>query len=1544
MYRMMTFSQRLGAPKATPVRKTITQVVASPAAKGVDATELTAGKTANSGRAGFEITAPKTGLAQGFKLSKNTERGSRFNATLKINWPIYRSVVAYKPRAAVQAVTTRPVGPQLRPIKKAPHHTAPRKARPFYVNGIPVSDQIAEIKRAEAIEERVRAQQNARDAWLAGLRLKGARILRAHQEHKRARDELRKLITAQLAGLNTQWARTAAYWAARVSTPQSARRTRRTSAKSVHLKNARLTHEPNWLASTPTISPANYAGNLGSFCPNKNQKKNGWRQYKRQPSTFPPPTSGKEDLAWVPRPFGSCYLRGINSPYKNLACSTLRSLPHSEDILRFFSSNPLAEDTAGRFKLVKTSSIGESVCYHLCEALDGRSFSELLRLISPQDVVGADEAVPKASRTTPPIEALGGVHLVPTSLPPTVKAAGFDRVWNSSLWPTQATDVRAVWNVSFQDRSISMQRTSEFTYHYPSELNRALLPSRFEDYLLGRWAYKPQRGQDFDELFIPTNYSRHFTPTPPARNVLPEFESISDVLNGSLDMKKLDAADNAAAFSRALGSRGQRVIPGWEAAKVPRWQRLREFAMSAENTRQYFEMAYRLISRYIAATAAESMNDRIPNCSLVVDDTSTNIEIIHINAETILPPPPQQGAQPQPPLNGEAQFWTYPSQHELLTGRAQFIDGEGLSREEIAQLIAALAPSGRHQTPYLRRIWHGETMDIEDNYVMNVCRHTFPNDVVKIFVHHGSSPTPLPANGDHLNPNDAQWIIDHAFDVPDPRIIGSLIRALSSRHDLSDTFEEAYDAVMYRTIAWRYADGRTTNIVGHTYDFIDASGYNTLYLPRNNTRYSYFDIFFMPTGLASEMERFLARSPDHQIQIATLISWFRAVAINWAAKSLTLDGNSWRSLRAGGGNQFVRNHIDKWVRKYYNDPINLWSSVHANAMAHQYGFAPSAKTRMTEESRVVGWWSDYASPYLANHYYELWAMQTMPTFQVLPYYDPEEKTSHVQWAPDAPKPAQSWPAFNETRSARLAREMQAYPGYGWLGDGGAEYNIQFYVAQGNHGEWAKDGGISKALPVWWEGEYTHTLPGGVNAGNLDTLSPVNTPWADFVCPGSLRSHNLRNNRIINWGVRQNNRVGPLTSMEAHRWWRATMGKEHISLMVNYISPITERREIDAISDYSVTLWESGNNFAGLTFSNFTQDVQKADGRFSDLRPKQQTFESKFDSKPSRFSQHQPALTTRKAGPQPSTKASMHFGKLVVPPGQALNDTAVDGDLQFENKYPHHQTQVPRLQEGTVEHERDGFHSYSDPAPPPRLSEIERRVQAHKAELDKAFAEYLAESSKYTRKTREDAAEKEATQRERATQRALGQQSRGGKSRITPPRSSDTAKPGKKEATFGNTKYQEQASRRTKQDGGLTPNDSPAAQAQSDAQEIATKLLAMFGNPAAKTAGSRRPTSPPRPEERPDSPEDWADAAENPDPYDDAAQREDQYDLPMTKGTTMVPPGQDPSSVKPPIGQYRHGEGGSANQDFASQFYATMHGANGPGTSKFDPNKSNTPKN
>ncbi|UTS95838.1 putative structural/gag protein [Rugonectria rugulosa dsRNA virus 1] len=957
------------------------------------------------------------------------------------------------------------------------------------------------------------------------------------------------------------------------------------------------------------------------------------------------------------------------------------------------------------------------------------SIMDLLSSLDPSIVIGS-EAAPAINAPANPIQALGGVRQVPTALPVFHTGPGLDRTWDLATMPTQVVASDISWFETADPPVLEARRVSHFVRHFPATSGTPRLPQTYTSTQRFHMLYGGQ--EVLDNATRPTLFKRFFKPHPSTRDFRSDFSALEAVMSGSLDNGKLAAAESAASFSRCLGSRGNRLIPGWESATQQRWLNLRQSYNVQNANRQYFQQCFRLAGRFMTAKIAENYMSSAQDGHPEVHDTATSVRIVHINAAPIFPASVVAGAQAAPPQNGEHAFWDPQAQNDLLLGRAQFVDAEGFSREEIAQYLAAIVPTNEDNLPRLRL--REPLADDTETYLFHNQRYTYPNGVTTVFVHHGNSPLP--------NAADTAWIAANTNAFPNSAVLGTVIRTISMRHDLGTEFSRAWDAQLYRVGATMSNSVTTKGPEVDNYQVRNASGSLESYCPRDVTGFGYYDVFFTPVATDTFMEGVLALDSRSLVTNAMLSCYFLQNSINWASKASTLLARHW-GVPPPQGNQFIRNHLDKWIRYYYSDNLNVWSTLLANTMGLQYGFSPSSYTRQCEDASLPYWWRNDIAPYINIHYHELWAMQVIPVFQVLPYYDPDGKTSHVSWPVGAPAPSDSLYSFSG--KVKLAREGKVYPGLSWVGDGGAEYNAQFYTAQSFNGFYPyEQRGVFGARLQWWDAEHVHAFPRNPNPGAYTPMSPIHSSWASFIAPGSLNSFRMQRDSLVNWGVNPlNTAEAPFTDRVKLNWWQASMGEAGCSLMVNYVSPLIEHREIDTLANYSTVIWEAGNQFGGMTFANLYDEITKANDKFGSIRPPQAPFvrAATLPYDPASVRPDTRILARREtsahgSSKQPDSDTFNRYQALATKreaQGRPERQSEPQAEVQYVGRYPHFQSDLPNFSEYQAQNDPvSGTHLLpadprleEGPYSPGGLTRIKEELLARvNADADKAFDDYI----------------------------------------------------------------------------------------------------------------------------------------------------------------------------------------------------------------------------
>lgn len=809
-----------------------------------------------------------------------------------------------------------------------------------------------------------------------------------------------------------------------------------------------------------------------------------------------------------------------------------------------------------------------------------------------------DAARPTGEQLAASIPELGGVRAVLTELPAASVSTSFNKSWAPALFPRQLTMINR--NYSGDSTLFKIVRESTFIRHFPKLKASPQLPETFTaagNYVV---AFKREVNAAFAHVRS-CDFSRYFDiALPNLQPLQSRFEGLGPILNGALDSDSITAAERVLATNRFLDTRGNRQVVRWEAETWSRWLQLVNFNRATATTGSWLQTFYRLWARYLQAII-KAEYPVAPNCRVEFnvhagpDSHGNSCDIVHINA--ILPPGPT-------PANPEDPMWTPAAQADLRSGYAQFIDAEGLSERELIEFISALAPlkeshvntltyhepevahyesdtaaeaeasasaasKAKGKAPATRKVVDSPAKATD--LLTGAARYAFDNGVNTIFVHHGNKPLPDQATQDRIR--------DSVNGAPDLQAIASLILSLVTKYALGSYAETAFEAVLSRTVTFKSSRCRGTrpNVVAD--GWINADGHADLFLPRAITAHTYVDAFRMPVTPSAYINDVLALRHSELLNTAALYAQARATSLNWACFSISMVGAQWNAGIGTSNNQFIRNHTDVWLRRYNSDPLNLWSSVHANAMAHQYGFSTPAAVRATEAGLVVNWWLDHIAPYIVNPYMDLWMMECIPSFQLLPYHSESGNSPAPQWPADLPRPAGDYLTFQG--DVQVARDRPPFTGRTWVADGGSTRNAQFYVAQGDGDVFRYEGTAPSLNLSYWSSQFYHQFPQAPTNLSVTWMGDLNGPFADFILPGSVPTLNMPNNRVYAWGVHLTG-SGSERNAVARRWYELSLGAGDLSLMVNYLSPMRGKREIESLADYSQFIWEDGNSFAGIT--------------------------------------------------------------------------------------------------------------------------------------------------------------------------------------------------------------------------------------------------------------------------------------------------------------------------------------------------------------------------
>nr|QWE35565.1 hypothetical protein [Phomopsis viticola mycovirus 961] len=792
----------------------------------------------------------------------------------------------------------------------------------------------------------------------------------------------------------------------------------------------------------------------------------------------------------------------------------------------------------------------------------------------------------KDSFLSNPVGALGGVKFTLTQLPTEARSANIDKHWLPNAFSGNMLDQPLRYLFMNARTCISSRRTSEYERHYPRRHSLVDLPETFSANLDSiRWfKFRPQTNSHT----IQTAYvGKNWIAPRSSRTVSAEFSDLDGLINGATDKQTLSTSQDRVAGTRFLGSRGDRIIQGWQAENIPRGLRFSAFTRQALKNVDYRSLAFRLWSRFLIESEFQelvSFNGTLPAEDQLPDLTLTTRGPSRANAQlTFIHAGIPAGAVP---VNPEAPMWTDDAQAGLRAGTKQFIDAQDLSVGEIIELVSCLDRT-IDDNQLLAKYGNQRDGEAYSHPLSRFLHNDCPVD--EIFIHTGAAST--------LTPAQQQQIINHAHQRPDIGSITTVLRVLAVRHGIASQLDFGLELAMNRNSVFlaESAPSARPNTPRHL--FLCSDGNYQLFLPRNYTASAYIDAFMQPMYPSQMLDQTLDSKPNEIIHSAALLGFFRMVSLNWAAFAMSLRGRHWQHRPTNEPIQRIRTFINIVLRTFNFDKITDWSTVHANAMAHQYGICPSPSVRSTEAGYVEHVTAEWTAPYFVNHYLELWAMDFMPTFQILPYFDKDGGSARVSWPQNLPNPIPPYEAF--MNRVRLARDTPVFSKELWKSDGGYTRNAQFFTAAGRDDMYRFQGHPNDVSLMRWQGERVDSFPVAPAAQAIVWMENLNSPFSDFILPGSITNYNFQTNREYTYGIQANGQVDRVTR---DRWFNAAKQEPFTSLMINYIHPTKDRRQLDNQLEYSTLLLESGNTYSGMVVVPHTLPDYEVDANFDPRAP------------------------------------------------------------------------------------------------------------------------------------------------------------------------------------------------------------------------------------------------------------------------------------------------------------------------------------------------------
>jgi len=654
------------------------------------------------------------------------------------------------------------------------------------------------------------------------------------------------------------------------------------------------------------------------------------------------------------------------------------------------------------------------------------------------------------------------------------------------------------------------------------------------------------------------------------------------------EIEALKRAD-AALINRFAGTRGNRVILGWEAQHLNRAGAFRTMALADSEGGSYYRFMARLWTYFALdciSTASEttwgpnnSKRWTLTNAILPADlaynpngqRVSQRISLIPIGARLNLGAPGAVNVNPEELLMGENY---YPDAiAELSAGQAHFLDVENMSDEEIQLAIVCLTAKDEQ----FRVSWHHTATDVR--YEALVDRwHEAPDNVPnKIYLHYGARPCPTQAAAETLLLGRAAIRTDPGLPALSPwgkyytrGLVGRLITHFIRKHHCAADAWNAFDAVIYRFGGYSALDLPSTRANANGVP-LSAFGERGFKFPPDVTITGYFDTFRYPMSMESD-------APDVLKVLngtSSALCWTGfyachalASSLAWPAYAFSMRQEEWQYLAnpLPAANEYLKNHVSAFTKTLYSTELNPWTAMVAKSCAFMYSFSPCSFTLMTTAQLVEPLFLDNCVPWLANPYHSMWMVKYIPNFMVLP-----GENEVPSWPDNQPKPVFSASESSQPR-VRLARNLHLFTGRAFVQDGGMMANAQFYAAAPHaRGTFRSDPGEVAGVPLSigvWNSPFEYEWPTNPVEFAPVYLGAAGTLFGNALLPGSLQSYSVRANRIRAIGVRINQ--ANWTSADA--FTDMTLEKRQAGVAIRYVMPAPFKVELPPVNQYTTLIF------------------------------------------------------------------------------------------------------------------------------------------------------------------------------------------------------------------------------------------------------------------------------------------------------------------------------------------------------------------------------------
>lgn len=385
----------------------------------------------------------------------------------------------------------------------------------------------------------------------------------------------------------------------------------------------------------------------------------------------------------------------------------------------------------------------------------------------------------------------------------------------------------------------------------------------------------------------------------------------------------------------------------------------------------------------------------------------------------------------------------------------------------------------------------------------------------------------------------------------------------------------------YRTAT---GNGRTGTAVPHrTFNgFFMKSRFT---VPRDLTGMSFFNSFMQPTEIQTSY--IVDLTTLEPAEFAKYVGFTNAaIQFGWscAFKACTANGYALAELHTAGTRPAFAYHMASIARQRDHRTLTILQRAFRNAMRLTFGWTLSREIVLLHSlaDDNIGPLSRHVSSYCMNYEVPLGQIPyavaqywvTAPDWALLPFTG-----GVVKWPADKALPVRT--AQQPLNSVRLGRTMAHLGSDFWVGDGGAEYSAQYYVASNGNDDdvHVADGSANVTTALSWVRPNQYQLPAAPSNVGIRRYA---APFADYMRAGSLTAYNATARYPNAFGMRL------AAGATSRQWLHLAMGTPNVAPRLALYSKYYTTTEMIR-PDYALYVLEDDEGPVGVALQPISRD-------------------------------------------------------------------------------------------------------------------------------------------------------------------------------------------------------------------------------------------------------------------------------------------------------------------------------------------------------------------